>query len=206
MWRATVKRLLLFIGIGALVAVLPAEIGVGGSLKSWLYMLGGSYECLGVGLVAAPELFPLLRRGVNWSHRKFVFFRRHVATWLQKIFHRPVRSVIGTVVDTAVEHDDAATVGVRIAGALPPNTTVEEKIAYLLGQVEAHEDRLGALEGQTESIDSALREELQRTRAALDRLARERIEASEQRHLEWRYAGLGLLFVGLALSTAGNLV
>lgn len=206
MWRATVKRFLLFICIGAVVAVLPAEIGVDGSLKSWLYVLGGSYECLGIGLVAAPELFPLLRRGVTWSRRKFVFFRSHVARWLRKIFHRPDRSVIRNVVDTAVEHDDAATVGVRITGALAPSAAADEKIAYLLRQVEAHEERFRALEGQTESIDSALREELQRTRAALDRLARERIEASERRHLEWRYAGLGLLFVGLALSTAGNLV
>jgi hypothetical protein len=34
----------------------------------------------------------------------------------------------------------------------------------------------------------------------------ERVRETAEVHLDWRYAGLTLLFVGLVLATAGNLV
>src|SRR5207247_10087101 len=99
-----------------------------------------------------------------------------------------------------------ATRQVDVVRGFPENASVEERLAHLQGVVKEHDSRLAGLDARAERVESELRAEIQRTRADVDELTRERVREAAEKHLAWRYAGLVLLFIGLALSTAANLV
>jgi hypothetical protein len=203
MGGAFTARLLLGLALGAAIAVLPFEIGLDGSLKSWLYVLGGSYECLGVALIAAPELFPLIRGAREWLsselHEGVAWSRR----WLSALFRR---AKAGRTVVMSGTVSAKATMQADVVRGFPENASVEERLVHLRGVVEEHDSRLESLDERTTRIESDVRAEIQKTRTDLDELTRERVREAAEKHLAWRYAGLALLFVGLGLSTAANLV
>ena len=188
---------------GVLLAVLPTEIGLDGSLKSWLYVLGGTEECVGVALVASPELFPRLRQARVWVGRKSAAVASRSRESLRKLLRRPPRR---RTVETGAAVESSAALGVDVIRGFPDSAPLEEMVAFLRRVVQEHDSRIANLEGQAKRIESELRDELKKSRADLEELTKEQLREAAETHLEWRYAGLTLLFVGLGLATAGNLV
>jgi hypothetical protein len=183
-----------------LVAAVIAAYGLDNSASDWLYMLGGVFECLGVAFVAAPELFPRLEAVANrLAEATRVSFSklRH----LLSSSRRDVASIDATGTGSMTAHA-AATVGTEPSRSAPLDVQVE----FLRNRVEQHETRLGNIEGEARRIEASLSFEVRETGDKLQQFAKDLQRQSETRHLKWRYAGLGLLFIGLALATAGNLV
>src|SRR5437879_485946 len=68
------------------------------------------------------------------------------------------------------------------------------------------QNKLADLEERDQALERDLRNEIGQARTYAEQVAREQLQQREETQLEWRYAGLVLLFVGLLLSTTGNLV
>src|SRR5438270_333995 len=101
MGRAVVHHLVVsLLGAGA-VAAAVVKLWLVGRASDWLYVLGGTEECAGVVLVAAPELFPRLRESLDWLSRRSRDAQARARTWLGKLLSRrtlpPVESASTSV-------------------------------------------------------------------------------------------------------------
>ncbi len=204
MGRAYLWRFVCGAAFGATLAVLPVELGLDGSLKSWLYVLGGTEECVGVALVASPELFPRASQAWRWlSGRSHALATRSLVL-LRRLLRRPQHVVVDA--GTAEATGSVSLSDELIRGFPPDDAPVEEQVAYLRKIVQEQESRIASVENQTGRVETELRAEIQKTRAELEAVSLEQVREAAETHLEWRYAGLTLLFIGLGLATAGNLV
>jgi hypothetical protein len=156
-----------------------------------------------VAFVASPELFPRIRQAHRWTTSRAKGFWSSMQRVIERIRRR--REVSGHDVGTAVE--TAFAMPIDASRGFPPDTTpLPERVAYIQKVVEELVFRLASLEGRLQALSADLRSEIRTVRNELSALIRTQIRESAESHLEWRYAGLTLLFVGLALATAGNLV
>jgi hypothetical protein len=189
---------------GAVLAVLPVELGLDGSLKSWLYVLGGTEECVGVALVASPELFPRASQAWGWLSRRSRALATRSRVLLQRLLRRPQHVVVQAA---TAEATASASLGTEVIRGFPPDDApVEEQVAHLRKVVQEQESRIASVEALTGRVETELRAEIHKTRTELEALSREQVRDAAETHLEWRYAGLTVLFIGLGLATAGNLV
>jgi hypothetical protein len=187
----------------AVVAVATVKLWLVGSASDWLYVLGGTEECAGVALVAAPELFPRLRESSDWLNRSSRAAQARARSWLRKWSKRkllPPAKRPGRSVSSAVS------LAVDAEKGFPEDAEPDVRIRFLEKVVKEHDWRLANLDDRLKLMETQLRTEIAETKFELDQRMSELLEREAETYLDWRYAGLALLFVGLALSTAGNLV
>ena len=71
-------------------------------------------------------------------------------------------------------------------------------------------ERLGRIEARLESQPERWRQDIEEARSELGAETQKKLEEElkmvRDSHIKWRISGVGILLVGIALGTAGNLV
>lgn len=99
-------------------------------------------------------------------------------------------------------------VGGRVSGrAHPPEgATLEENVAYLLRRDQDVQDMLDDVGSSLASMPARWSADIDEASEALRGQHTRALEQMRVRHLEARLLGVALLFIGIGLATAGNLV
>jgi hypothetical protein len=203
--RPLAKPLAVGVGISVVAAVLAATLATDGSLKSWLYVLGGCCELVGIAFVAAPELAPRLKDVREWTTRKAEQAAARAKRLLDHL-RTPARNITVAGISDAGLAVGGHLKAERIQGFPPEATTVDARLAFLLTRVTQLQAGVDDIGSKTEQVRTDFRNELDEVRKEIRQVARLLVEESDVRFLDWRYAGLTLVAVGIVLGTFGNLV
>jgi hypothetical protein len=148
----TAALLVLAVVVGLLIGWFAGDH----TAQDWVYAFSGSFEGIGLLLVAAPEVVTALRRFGAWvaaMWRKFLPYLAKVEHLARRLFRRPRHVVV---------HAGAASVvasgGNVTARVLPgEDKTLEEKVEYLLRRDQDMQARADSIELRMGGLASAWR-------------------------------------------------
>jgi hypothetical protein len=174
------------------------------SRHDWLLSYAGICELFGVLLVAAPELVPILR-GIGSA---IATGWRHVCALLRsaiQVIRRRLGGPRHQVVSVEAADSVAASGSVSAVVSVDPTATVEAQVAFLLRRDQAVQGQLNTMAETLERLPDRWRTDIHAATADLRAEQSEGLEQLRRQHLRVRLLGVGLLAVGVALGTAGNL-
>ena len=162
-------------------------------MRAALYIAGAIFELFGIVLVASPDLFPQAARVSRWIADRSGELRDALLQMIGrgKLQTHPVGASVAMPYD--IEGWTKSPV---------PDATLEENVGYLLERVEAIQHVLTAFGGRIAVLERDLPRRVSAVRSEMDA----RLRAALSAYLPLRLVGIAALILGLALSTAGNLV
>lgn len=174
------------------------------TLREWLLSYAGSAEFFGVALVATPELVPIFAAASSaiaslW--RRFKAWLRRVADAVRRRLGRPRAHFISVSPAGSV-----ATAGDLSARVSTSATTLEEKVEYLLRRDQDVQARLEGHDRALRDLPARWQADIGDTAATLRQEHAEALDRLRERHLRARLLGVGLLVIGIAVATWGNLI
>lgn len=162
---------------------------------SLLFWSGVGFEVAGLALVGASDYVPLARD--LWHGAR----RRTFSSWL--------RRRLGLRQDVVVRAEAGASTafGGHARGVVSPSddATLEEKVAFLLRQLEQTDEQLDNLAGTVADLPASWRRDIAALRGELEQRIERRLNETQERYLTLRRIGLVCLLVGVALVSASNL-
>jgi hypothetical protein len=173
--------------------------------QDWVYAFSGSFEAVGLLLVAAPEVMTALRRLGAWTAaqwRKFTPYLATVERFVRRLLRRPRHIVVNVGAASVVSSGGQVTTRVSPG----EGKTLEEKIDYLLRRDEAMQARVDSVELRMSGLPSEWRTEIEEASETLHSEQMQALDELRERHLEQRWLGIVLLLIGVVLATVANLM
>jgi hypothetical protein len=176
------------------------------SLHDWILSFAGAAELFGVLLIAAPELVPLLVRGMSATAmvwQRAMEHRKRIANRIRRMLHPP---------HDDHTYDDARTGSVHISGGgtvstqSGPGESLEEKVEFLLRREQALQERLDVTAREVGDLPRKWQADMEATASGLRDGFATAIRELDERHIRARLAGIVLVVVGILLNTWGNLI
>jgi hypothetical protein len=169
-------------------------------MKSALYVAGAVFEFGGLVFAILPDLVPGARRFSRWLDPRW----RRLENRVRRLLHLPSRPHVIVVGAGAI----ALAVGghVRAEVSIDPAADIERRVEFLLRRDQEHQRALGLLGERLENIEHESEKRLQALREGMETHVTEALAATGASYRAVRILGALALFVGLGLSTAGNLV
>ena len=164
-----------------------------------LYVFGAVFELGGIVMLAAPDWNTYTKRLSGWTQRFFYRLRDRLRRLLRLPRHVTMHAGSGsfTVSGTATA---SGIVGISA------DAPIDEKVEFLLRRDEQAQREADKLRGRVEAIERESPEKLDALRRELQVHVATTLEAEKADYRAGRALGAFALVVGLALSTAGNLV
>jgi hypothetical protein len=167
-------------------------------VKVALYVVGGVFELFGIMLLAAPDLLPGARRLSEWIRRREQGIENRVRRLLR--LQPRVRTHYATFHATVEARG-------RVSAAVSTGATVvEDQVAFLLRRDGETQQALNVIHDRLTTVEEDSPRRLAELRGEVETHIEERIAVAEAAFRPVRIIGTCALTIGLALSTAGNVV
>jgi hypothetical protein len=165
-------------------------------MSATLLAVGTVLEVLGAGMVAAPEIAPLLSRATR------TVLGSRLATRV-RLLVRGRRDIVVDI-DPAMEINFAT----RVSGStsVADDASDERKLAWLLTQAKETEERLDKVERELADESERRREEIEELRGDFETRVSSEIRRESELYLTLRRLGVVLVIAGVVLVSIGSAV